>query len=78
MTRNSILKVTENVIKILEKNKELSIKSVSNKLGSQWRTTLKSLEFLKGIGIVKERIGPPKNGPERLFSLKDNPKKYKK
>ncbi len=78
MTRKNILRVTEDVIKILKKEKELSIKSVSDKVGSEWRTALKSLEFLKGIGIVKERQGDIKNRPERLFSLNDTPKKYKK
>ena len=78
MTRKSILEVTEEVLKTLKKEEELSIKSISEKVDSQWRTALKSLEFLKGVGLVKERKGKKTNKEERLFSLRDAPAKYGK
>lgn len=78
MTRNSILKVTEKVIKVLDTEGESSIKFVSEKIGSQWRTTLKSLEFLDRIGLVRERKGKKTNKEERLFTLVDKKEKYGK
>lgn len=78
MTRKSILEVTEEIVKTLKKEEELSIKSISEKVDSQWRTTLKSLEFLKGLNIVKERKGKKTNKEERLFSLSDAKEKYGK
>ncbi|HKL23121.1 MAG TPA: winged helix DNA-binding protein [Candidatus Nanoarchaeia archaeon] len=78
MTRKSILKVTEEVLKTLKKDEELTIKSISKKVDSQWRTTLKSLEFLKGVGLVRERKGKKTNKEERLFSLSDAKVKYGK
>jgi len=76
MPRRTILDVTKDVIKTLKKEKELSVKSVSVKVNSQWSTTIKSLEFLKGVGIVKERKGRKTNKDERLFSLTDEKAKY--
>ena len=70
MTRRNILEVTEDILKILKKEKELSIKSIANKVNSQWSTAIKSLEFLKNIGLVKERKGKKTHKEERLFSLK--------
>lgn len=76
MTRRNILEVTEKIIKTLEKETELSIKSISNKIESQWRTTEKSLNFLKDLGIVKERKGKKTNKEERLFKLTEKKAKY--
>ena len=76
MTRRSILEVTEEIVNLLKKGDEISVKGISEKVDSQWRTTLKSLEFLKGVGIVKERKGKKTNREERLFSLRDPPAKY--
>ena len=76
MTRRNILEVTGEIMKVLKKEDELSIKGVSEKVGSQWSTAVKSLDFLKGIGVVKERKGKKTNKEERLFSLKDTKAKY--
>lgn len=78
MTRRNILKVTEDLIKVLEKGDEVSIKSLSKKVKSQWRTTAKSLEFLKNIGVVKERSGKKTHKEERLFYLVDRRAHYGK
>lgn len=69
MSRRNILNVIEDIIKVLEKNKELSVKSISEKVNSQWETTIKALEFMKKIRIVKERKGKETYKSERLFSL---------
>jgi len=69
MSRRNILKVIEDIIKVLEKNKELSVKAISEKVHSQWETTIKALEFMKKIGLVKERRGNQTYKSERLFRL---------
>ncbi|MBI2628695.1 hypothetical protein HYW74_01270 [Candidatus Pacearchaeota archaeon] len=70
MGRRNILKVIEDIIKLLNKEKELSVKAISESIKSQWETTIKALEFMKKINLVKERQGKKTNKIERLFSLK--------
>jgi len=70
MPRRNILNVIEDIIKVLEKKEELSVKSISNNIHSQWETTIKALEFMKKINLVKEKSGKKTNKTERLFSLK--------
>ena len=70
MPRKDILNVMRNILKILSDGKEFSIKAISYKIHSHWETTLKALEFLKEIGIVRERKGKVAYKSERLFSLK--------
>jgi len=68
MHRN-ILDITEEIINILKKNKELSIRRISIKVKSHRAVVLKSLEFLKKINYVSERKSKG-NVNTRLFSLK--------
>jgi predicted transcriptional regulator len=70
MSRRNILEVIEDIKKALSKGEELSVKGISEKVKSQWETTIKALEFMKKQGIVKEREGKKTNKMERLFSLK--------
>jgi predicted transcriptional regulator len=70
MSRRNILDVIEDIQKILSKEKELSVKRISEKINSQWETTIKALEFMKKQGIVKERQNDQTGRVERLFSLK--------
>ena len=70
MTRRSILEVIEDIKTVLAKDKELSVKAISEEIKSQWETTIKALEFMKSQGIVEERAGKKTNKIERLFSLK--------
>ena len=70
MKRRGILEVIEDIIKILHKEKESSVQQISLKNNSQWETTIKSLEFMKKVGLVKERQGKQTYKIERLFSLK--------
>jgi len=35
------------IINVLKKEKELSVKGISEKVGSQWSTTIKALDFMK-------------------------------
>ncbi len=68
--RRSILDVIEDIIKLLSKKGNLSVKAISDEIGSQWETTIKALEFLKKINLVKEKEGDKSYKTERLFSLK--------
>jgi len=71
MGRRNILDVIENILKVLKKErKEMSVKAISEKVKSQWETTIKALEFMEKVNLVKEREGKKTNKTERLFSLK--------
>jgi predicted ArsR family transcriptional regulator len=65
-----VLIITEEIVKILSKEKELSIRQISLKVRTHRAIVLRSLEFLKRINIVKERKGEDTKREERLFSLK--------
>jgi predicted transcriptional regulator len=69
MVRKPITRIIEDVKTLLEKETELSVRQISIKLGSQWRTIEKALETMKSLGLVKERKGNETDRVERLFSL---------
>jgi len=69
MSRNNILDITKDVLKLLRK-REYSVNEVADNLKIQWKTAIKSLEFLKEIGLARERKGELTFKEERLFSLK--------
>ena len=69
MHRN-ILIITEEIINLLSKEKELSIRQISLKIKTHRAVALRSLEFLKKIKLVKERKGEETKRIERLFSLR--------
>lgn len=70
MSRNNILDITKQIVKMLSDGREHTTKSISYKLKIHWETARKSLEFLKEIDLVKERKGNITYKPERLWSLK--------
>jgi predicted transcriptional regulator len=70
MSRRSILDVAEDILKLLSNKKEYPVQRISSEINSQWRTTIKVLEFLKRIGLLKETEGKTTYKAERLFSLK--------
>lgn len=65
-----VLIITEEIVKLLSKEKELSIRQISLKVRTHRAIALRSLEFLKRISLVKERKGEDTKREERLFSLK--------
>jgi len=65
--RRGILDVAEDILKLLSDKKEYSVQQISLKVNSQWRTTIKVLEFLKKVGLVSERAGKESYRTERLF-----------
>lgn len=71
MSRKDIITVMKEILHLLSNGKEYSIKSISYEINSRWETTLKALEFLEEIGILKERKGKITYKQERLFSLKN-------
>jgi DNA-binding transcriptional regulator YhcF (GntR family) len=68
--RKPITEIIEKVKKLLEKEGEMSVRQMSIKTGSQWRTINKALETMKSLGVVKERLNKETERKERLFSLK--------
>jgi len=69
MPRKPITQTIERIIKLLKKQNGLSIRQISLKLNSQWRTIAKALETLKSLGVVQERKNQKTKRKERLFSL---------
>jgi predicted transcriptional regulator len=65
-----ILTITEEIIDLLSKKGELSIRQISLRVKTHRAVALKSLEFLQRIKFVKERQGEETKRVERLFSLK--------
>lgn len=70
MLRKDMITILDSIMELLSDKKEYSIKSISYKLKSNWKTIEKSLEFLKKYDLVKEREGRDGYKTERLFSLK--------
>lgn len=70
MSRKSITSLMEDIKKLLEQHRELSIRQLALKTKSQWRTIEKALETMKSLNVVKERKGNETERVERLFSLK--------
>jgi hypothetical protein len=67
-TRKSIILISEEIKKLLEKEGELSIRQISLKIGSQWRTVEKALMHMKSLEIVKERKGTETKRDERVWN----------
>ena len=70
MPRRDILKIIEEILKLLLDKKEHSVQNISTKLKCQWKTTIKCLNFLRKINLVKERKGKVTHKAERLFSFR--------
>jgi len=69
MSRKPITDIIGSIKKLLDKEGELSVRQISLKTGSQWRTIDKALILMKSLKIVKERKGDKTKRKERLFSL---------
>ena len=70
MGRKSITDVIREVKTLLEKESELSVRQISLRLKSQWRTIDKAIDTMKLLGYVKERMNKDTKRTERLISLK--------
>ena len=70
--RRKVLEVTENIYFFLKNNKskEYSINKISNQMKIRYELTIKCLNHLKKLDLVKERKGDKKPIPERLFNFK--------
>ena len=70
MVRKSITSLMIEIRNILRKERELSIRQLSLKTKSQWRTVEKALETMEKLEVVKQAYNLPlSNREERLFSL---------
>lgn len=63
--------ITEEILNLLSKEKELLIRQISLKVKTHRAVALRFLEFLKRINLVQEREGNQTKRKERLFGLKD-------
>ena len=72
MPRKSLTDVINKIKELLQKEGELSIRQISVKIKSEWRTVNKALELMKSLNTVKERKGTDTKRDERLFSLAKN------
>ena len=70
MGRKSITDVIREIKTLLEKGDELSVRQISLRLKSQWRTINKTIGTMKLLGYVKERMNKDTKRTERLISLK--------
>lgn len=70
MSGKQVNKIMEEIYLILKKEKELSIRQLSVKIGSQWLTIEKALGSLKVLNVVREKDSKENNRKTRLFSLK--------
>ncbi len=70
MGRKPITEIMGEVKNLLQKEGELSVRQISIKTKSQWRTIKKALDTMKSLNIVKERQNKETERVERLFSLK--------
>ena len=70
MGRKSITDVIREIKTLLEKEDELSVRQISLRLKSQWRTIDKAIDTMKLLGYVKERMNQNTKRTERLISLK--------
>ena len=70
MERRDTISVLQEVLIVLKKEKELTFNQLQRKTNTQWRTLKRCIDFLKKVGLIKERRGEAKPNPERFFSLK--------
>jgi|GEM_PF-3899919 DNA-binding transcriptional regulator YhcF (GntR family) len=70
MVRKPITQIIEEIKKLLEKEGELSVRQISIKTKSQWRTIKKALDTMEVLGFVKQRKNDKTKRTERLYSLK--------
>ena len=71
MVRKAITSLMIEIKKILEKERQLSIRQIALKTKSQWRTVEKALETMKKLGVLEEEYNSPYGKKEeRLFSIK--------
>ena len=70
MSGKPINQIMEEIFNLLKKQKEMSIRQLSIKIGSQWITVEKALKSMKKLCVVKERLGDENNRKTRLWSLK--------
>lgn len=67
--RRNILTITREIVALLQREEELSIRQIFLRVRTNRDIVLKSLEFLKDMGLAEERRGHQTNRGDRLFRL---------
>ena len=70
MERRDTISVLEEILEILDKNKDLSFNQLQRKSKTQWRTLKRCIEFLLKVKLVKEIKTGEEHNSTRLFNLK--------
>ena len=70
MSRKPVTALMEEIKKLLDKHKELTIRQIALRTKTQWRTSEKALRTMKVLNVVKERENNKIDRIERLFSLR--------
>lgn len=69
--RREAIDLAKDIYLFLRKSKsEHSINQICNQMKAKYEITIKCLEFLRDVGLIKERRGDNKPIAERLFSLR--------
>jgi predicted transcriptional regulator len=70
--KKSSYEITKEVIKFLKINSNSTLNKICVKTNLSYRVVRNSLNFLKDIGLVREKSGNYQNNKTRLFSLIQN------
>jgi predicted transcriptional regulator len=69
--RREAIELAKDIYFFMKKSEEeYSINQISKLMKAKYEITVTCLEFLKEVGLIKERKGSKKPIPERLWSLK--------
>ena len=68
--RKNFAQIVLEIKLLLEKEEELSIRQISFKTKSQWRTVEKVLDLLKKLKIVEESENKENDVKSRLFRIR--------
>ena len=70
--RREAIDLAKDIFEFLKKNKnsEYSINKIAKQMNAKFEITIKCLNFLREVGLIKEKRGTSKPIPERLFSLR--------
>ena len=69
MKRKSLSEIVDKIRSVLQEEDDLSVRQISIKIKSEWKTVDKALDMMKSLKVVKERANTATKRKERLFRL---------
>ena len=67
MNRRPLEKIIIEINNLLKKEKNKSVRYISNSVGCEWRTAKKALDILEKLEIIKQKWGIESQRKERLY-----------